>query len=91
MPHYRAYIIDEDGELVSGIDFNCADDEEAKEHARALDGRRVELWRELSLEAREGGDANALSIIDDEGVRATRAAHDLRRTSLGQREVRVSD
>jgi hypothetical protein len=55
MPHYRAYIIDEQGQLVSAIDFDCADDEEAKEHARGLDGRKVELWRELPLDISRSG------------------------------------
>jgi hypothetical protein len=65
MPHYRAYIIDEHGRLASAIDFDCANDEEAKQHARELDGRKVELWRELSLERRESGNLGRLSIIDD--------------------------
>jgi hypothetical protein len=65
MPHYRAYIIDEHGQFVSAIDFDCADDEEAKEHARGLDGRKVELWRELSLKPRESGNLDTLSISDD--------------------------
>jgi hypothetical protein len=65
MPHYRAYIIDEHGQFVSAIDFACADDEEAKEHARGLDGRKVELWRELSLERRESGNLDTFSISDN--------------------------
>jgi hypothetical protein len=49
MLHYRAYILDEHGRLIGAVNFDCADDEEAKEHARHLDGHRVELWRQIPL------------------------------------------
>jgi hypothetical protein len=48
MPHYRAYIFDEHGHLTGAVNFDCADDEEAKERARQLDGS-VELWRQVPL------------------------------------------
>jgi hypothetical protein len=48
MPHYRAYIFDEHGHLAGAINFDCADDEEAKERGRQLDGS-VELWRQVPL------------------------------------------
>ena len=46
MPHYRAHILDEHGHLIGAADFDCADDVEAKERARQLDGHRVEFWRQ---------------------------------------------
>jgi hypothetical protein len=48
MPHYRAYSFDEHGHLTGAVNFDCADDEEAKERARQLDGS-VELWRQVPL------------------------------------------
>jgi hypothetical protein len=89
MPHYRAYIIDEHGQFVSAIDFDCADDEEAKEHARGLDGRKVELWRELSLEQRESGNLDTLSISDDTAHGQPGQACDLRLTSFNAREASI--
>lgn len=53
MPRYRAYVFDEHGQLVGAVDFDCADDDEAKERVRRFDHRHVELWRELPL----GGDS----------------------------------
>ncbi len=49
MPHYRAYILDGHGRLVAAVKFDCADDEEAKERAKQLDGQYVELWRHVPL------------------------------------------
>ena len=52
MPHYRAYILDEQGHLKGVVNFDCADDEEAKRRSRQLDGNRgnrVELWRQVAL------------------------------------------
>lgn len=49
MPRYSAYIRDEHAHLLGAVKFDCADDEEAKERARQLDGDRVELWREVQL------------------------------------------
>jgi len=46
MPHYRAHILDEHGHLIGAADFDCADDVEAKERARQLDGHRVVFWRQ---------------------------------------------
>ncbi|MGH6779102.1 MAG: hypothetical protein ACRECL_14025 [Bradyrhizobium sp.] len=48
MPHYRAYIFDEQGQLVGAVDFDCADDEEATAHAGQLGGH-AELWRQVPL------------------------------------------
>ena len=42
MPHYRAHILDEHGHLIGAANFDCADDVEAKERARQLDGH----WRQ---------------------------------------------
>ncbi len=54
MSRYRAYIFDEHGQLVGAVDFDCVDDDEAKERVRwFVDDRHVELWRELPL----GGDS----------------------------------
>jgi hypothetical protein len=47
MPEYRAYLIGPDGHIVKRIELVCADDETAKEQAKALvDGHDVELWQE---------------------------------------------
>ena len=48
MPHYRAYLFDEHGQLVGAVDFDCIDDEAAGAHAEELDGR-TELWRQVPL------------------------------------------
>ena len=46
MPHYRVYVTEEHGHLVSVVNLDCTDDDAAKEHARRLaDGHKVELWR----------------------------------------------
>ena len=47
MQEYRAYLIGPDGHIVRRIELVCADDEVAKEQAKALvDGCDVELWQE---------------------------------------------
>ncbi|MGX9148084.1 hypothetical protein [Mesorhizobium sp. 128a] len=46
MPHYRVYVLNEDGQFMGGVNLACTDDDAAKEHARRLaDGHEVELWR----------------------------------------------
>jgi hypothetical protein len=46
MAEYRAYILDSDGHIVEPVDFECDDDEAAKERAKQLvDGHDVELWQ----------------------------------------------
>ena len=50
MPHYRIYISNERGRLVGAAEFDCADDQQAKERARGgFDGQHVELWRQVPL------------------------------------------
>jgi hypothetical protein len=52
MPHYRAYILDEEGHLKDVVNFDCADDEEAKQSFKQLDGNRgnrIEMWRQVAL------------------------------------------
>jgi hypothetical protein len=49
MPLYRAYLMDEDGHVVGAIDFECADDEEARERAKQLGDHDVKLWRQVQL------------------------------------------
>lgn len=44
---YRAYLIGEDGPVVSRIDLFCHTEEDAKQRAQMLvDGHPVELWQE---------------------------------------------
>lgn len=46
MREYQAYVIGEDGHIVQRIDLTCADDDAARERAKALvDGRAIELWQ----------------------------------------------
>jgi hypothetical protein len=46
MQHYRAYIIGHDGHIVSAVDLQCKNEDNAKEHARQLvNGRDIELWQ----------------------------------------------
>jgi hypothetical protein len=46
MPHYRVYVQNEHGQLVGVVNFDCTDDDAAKEHAKRLaDGHGVQLWR----------------------------------------------
>jgi hypothetical protein len=58
MPRYRIYIIDEHGQLVCAADFDCADDDEARELASEFDGRGVELWRKLASGPHQTTDLN---------------------------------
>jgi hypothetical protein len=58
MPHYRAYILDVQGLLVGGVNFDCADDAEAIERAEQLDGQHIELWRQVPIT--ESNDAPGL-------------------------------
>jgi hypothetical protein len=46
MPEFRAYIIDDDGDITLRIDLpDCADESAAREIAKTmLDGHDVELW-----------------------------------------------
>jgi hypothetical protein len=47
MPEYQAYVIGPHGHIFKRVELVCADDEAAKEHAKALvDGHDVELWQE---------------------------------------------
>jgi hypothetical protein len=47
MPEYRAYVIRPDGKIFKRVELVCADDEAAKEQAKALvNGHDVELWQE---------------------------------------------
>jgi hypothetical protein len=42
---YRAFVIGRDGHVLQRHEFWCANDEEAKQHARQfVDGKDVELW-----------------------------------------------
>jgi hypothetical protein len=46
MQEYRAYLIGPDGHIQDRIELVCADDDAAKERAKALvDGHDVELWQ----------------------------------------------
>jgi hypothetical protein len=43
---YRAFIIGPDGHVIGRIDIGCADENEARRHAKAaVDGHAVELWQ----------------------------------------------
>jgi hypothetical protein len=49
MPHYRVYVLDEHGRLASVVNFDCTDDDAAREQAKRLaDGREVQLWRQVA-------------------------------------------
>ena len=46
MQEYRAYVVGSDGHIKLCIDLICADDDAAKERAKALvDGHDIELWQ----------------------------------------------
>ena len=46
MPHYRVYVQNEHGQLVAVVNFDCTDDDAAKEQAKRLaDGHGVQLWQ----------------------------------------------
>jgi hypothetical protein len=50
MPHYRAYLLNEEGHISNAIDMECADDEQAKECAKKfISGQNAELWHEDRL------------------------------------------
>jgi hypothetical protein len=50
MPHYRVYVLDEHGQLVGVVNFDCTDDDAAKEHAKRLaDSHEVQLWRLVAV------------------------------------------
>jgi hypothetical protein len=45
MQDYRAFVVGPDGHVLQHHEFWCANDEEAKQHARQfVDGKDVELW-----------------------------------------------
>jgi hypothetical protein len=44
--YYRAYILNEDGHIRRAVEFDCTDDDAAKQMAaRMLDGHDIELWQ----------------------------------------------
>lgn len=46
MPHYRAYVLNEHGQLGSVVNLDCPDDASATQRAGQLaDGHEVQLWR----------------------------------------------
>ncbi|MDA9507622.1 hypothetical protein XI09_23920 [Bradyrhizobium sp. CCBAU 11386] len=46
MPHYRAFVLDEHGQLGGVVNLHCPDDASATERAgRLADGHEVQLWR----------------------------------------------
>jgi hypothetical protein len=46
MPGYRVYILDKQGQLMAAVNFDCTDDDAAKEYATPLaDGHEVQVWR----------------------------------------------
>ena len=50
MLHYRVYILDRRGDLISAVEFDCSDDEAAKARVReVLDGRGAQLWRLVTM------------------------------------------
>ena len=50
MPHYRVYVLGEQGQLMGAVNFDCTDDDAAKEHAKRLgNGHEVQLWRQVAL------------------------------------------
>jgi hypothetical protein len=45
MQEYRAYVMGQDGHIVSRVDIVCRDETDAKQRAKALvDGHDIELW-----------------------------------------------
>ena len=56
MPHYRTYLLDQNGRISNAIDMECTDDEQAKECAKKfLSNRNAELWHEDRLVATYAG------------------------------------
>jgi len=49
MPHYRVYILDRRGDLISAVEFDCSDDEAAKVRVREVLGHDAELWRLVTV------------------------------------------
>ncbi len=46
MQHYRAYVIGDDGHIVSAVDLQCEHEDAAKAlTAQLVDGHAVELWQ----------------------------------------------
>ncbi|MGY8681941.1 hypothetical protein Q2941_29790 [Bradyrhizobium sp. UFLA05-153] len=46
MAHYRAYLLDHDGHVISVANLQCADEQEARERAQQLvDANDIELWQ----------------------------------------------
>ena len=46
MPNYRAYLLDDDGHVMSALNLSCPDDDAAADTAKQLaDGHDVELWQ----------------------------------------------
>jgi hypothetical protein len=53
MLHYRAYLIDSDGNFFDAVPLDCADDNDAMKRAEQLvDGHDVELWQRARKVAR---------------------------------------
>ena len=47
MPEYRAYLVGPDDHILQCFELVCADDEAAKDRAKALaNGYDIELWQE---------------------------------------------
>ena len=46
MPNYRAYLLDDDGHVMSALNLSCLDDDAAADTAKQLaDDHDVELWQ----------------------------------------------
>ncbi len=57
MTHYRLHILDERGNLVGAVEFECANDATAKRKAQTVSaGTPWELWRRINggLETKTG-------------------------------------
>ncbi len=50
MPLYRAHVLDENGQVVAVVDFECADDDEARRRVEQLRGHQAELYRKIPLQ-----------------------------------------
>ena len=51
MKRYRAYLLNQDSQLMGAINLDCTDDQAAKEHVKQLPGDNhvIELWRLVAL------------------------------------------
>ena len=50
MPHYRTYLLDENGRVTNAVDMECTDEAQAKECAKKyLSGCGAELWQQDRL------------------------------------------